>query len=198
MERIIMSEKEIISTVKPNFGVRNKDLQLMKCPCCSFKGPPSEFPRNASLKILKTCGKCLTKVAVKQAGRAGAGKENQGEEKSQPAGKSKVASDHPPMLEWEIFISLLKNCCDHACELNAFVTDPSRTALTPIKNCHDWAIAVSRVVWEATGYCFKYVCLSAVAASVLTVDKAIICTQITLTYFIVHNSTERQQTIKNC
>jgi hypothetical protein len=95
---------------------------LTKCVRCPFKGPPSDFPQNASLKILKTCAECLEKKKKKAAVKR-AEKENQDGGHVPMVKTVHNKSDHPPTLDWGAFVLLLKDCHSNACELNAFVTD---------------------------------------------------------------------------
>jgi hypothetical protein len=122
----------------------------MKCTRCKFTGLPSEFPKSVKMKVLKTCADCLSKQAITRIQRANRDKENEGISQAELV---TTENGRAPMLEWKVFISLLRDSSNHACELDAFVKEPSREPLMP---CHERAIAVSRAVWDATGYRFKW------------------------------------------
>ena len=95
-------------------------------------------------------------MAVKRATQASRGKENQEEAGARLASTEKFA-DRCPTLEWETFVSLLGEFQSHGCELEAFVKEPSRIPLEPVKSCRERAKRVVDAVRAASGYQFKSV-----------------------------------------
>ena len=61
------------------------------------------------------------------------------------------------MLQWDSFISLLKDNKDEAFELHAFVELNQDTPFSQLASGHDIAMAVARSVKDATGFRFKCV-----------------------------------------
>jgi hypothetical protein len=119
-------------------------------PSLLLQSPVIRIPSEWEIQAAQDMSK---KAAAKRAScQAEIGKENQEEKRSQPLEKS---SDRPPTLRWENFVLLLKEYRDHACELDAFIVEPDRAPLVPVPDSHCLAAAVSKVVWETTGYRFK-------------------------------------------
>jgi hypothetical protein len=125
-----------------------------KCLQCPFWGPQSAFPPNSNLKYLKTCVACLEKMAGRRIQATG-DKENDSKKQSKVNKGSRARMDRPPTLSWDVFISLLKNNKDKACELYAFIIEPPCIPLVPQKDCHDRVAVVAKAVWDATGFRFK-------------------------------------------
>ena len=131
----------------------------VKCQRCAFRGPQESFPRGPNLQYLKTCGKCLKKVADKRDGkkRQSAGDKENDIDETQPRKRAKPSHDEVPTLAWDTFISLLTENKGSAFELEALVYVPSGDPLTHPRSSLDKATRISRDIWDATGYRFKYV-----------------------------------------
>jgi hypothetical protein len=74
-----------------------------------------------------------------------------------PRKRSKLSAEEIPTLSWDVFLSLLTENKDDAFELEAFLNVPIGGPLVDAKGGLDRAKAVSKAVWDATGYRFKYV-----------------------------------------
>lgn len=88
------------------------------------------------------------------------GKENQEDHTGGIGGqteKGDTTIPRTPTLGWDAFISILKDNCNNAYEVDAFVMEQERILLTPVMSCHERAAVISKAVWDATGYRFKCV-----------------------------------------
>ena len=70
--------------------------------------------------------------------------------------KGSSVAQHPPMLTWDKFLSVLAENKDHPFKLEAFVKI-NQNLLMVTKSTHDQAIGIANVVKEVTKYQFKYI-----------------------------------------
>lgn len=129
---------------------------LIKCTCCKFRGPQTDFPCcGDNLQYIKTCQPCTEKknalAADKKRQKTGEDSEEPQCKRPRPLGKD-TSSCGPPTLDWEVFTSLLANNKDSAFELHALVLLGDKVSGD---NGIVLASLLAREIWHITGYRFK-------------------------------------------
>lgn len=171
---------------------------LINCLRCSFHGVQTDFLCKSNLQYLKTCGPCNQK-RNEEAAQKCADQDKENSEKSNwcALGKDKSV-DGPPTLAWNNFIPLLTKNEDKAYELHALVVLDDEASVAPEQSndrSHDLALHLAKVVWNTTGYRFKWVsattpsCLNKAKHEKATrwKRKARLRTVSPLTHFTVHS-----------